>query len=153
MTGIFDRGLICCRNRYLWTCLPPTSINDAYPPELQPNGYGLSVFAFGKYGVGFREWCEDHGFGNVAIDDYTSVYPWVHKFVGSGKRCQDLIKITADFRAAIAKVQNPDSEGKEVRAFVQNLSKAGHTREEIMKLTNLTEEQLNKILPGQGWFG
>ncbi|OTA57548.1 hypothetical protein K449DRAFT_386449 [Hypoxylon sp. EC38] len=138
-------------NRYLWTCVPPTSIDDA-PLEQQPNGYGLSVFAFGKYGVGFREWCEANEFGDVAPDDYTSLYPWVQTIVGSGARSQDVVKSTADFRAAIAKVQDPKPDGKEVKAFVQNLYKK-HTKDEIMKLTNLTRSQVDELLPDEGWFG
>ncbi|OBT41707.1 hypothetical protein VE00_07818 [Pseudogymnoascus sp. WSF 3629] len=61
-------------NRYLFVCEPSTCIDNA-PLVYQPNGYGIGLAAFGRYGIGFSSWCEQIGFANALTETWNIIFP------------------------------------------------------------------------------
>ena len=142
-------------NRYLWTCVPSTSIDDL-PYEKQPHGYGLSVSIFGKYGVGFAQWCLDNGFGYIDVDEDLQFANW-YQTLGLGARdgWRYVYTRTLQLQHDLSKSADPQPDGQEVKDFVQDLkSKDGRSVRDIAKMTNLTEREVQELMGDTGgWYG
>jgi hypothetical protein len=141
------------RNRYLYTCIPSMSIDDL-PYDEQPHGYGLSVFFFSKYGVGFKDWCEKAGFPPVQEDDYMHfAYWWQTLGLGGRTAAKEVYRLVLQLRADLSKASDPQPDGDETKKFMQALKNNGSSVADIAKMTNMTEREVEDMLPNTGGWG
>ncbi|KAF1994461.1 hypothetical protein P154DRAFT_567309 [Amniculicola lignicola CBS 123094] len=153
-SGWINRDGTCHQiaNRYLWTCIPSTSIDDI-PYEQQPNGYGWSKLIFGKYGAHFNDWLAQNGFPYVEEDDFAHFIRW-WQLLGLAKDAGPAAyKLVLQLRDDLSKATNPKPDGQEVVKFMKGLRQSGRSVEDIAKLTNLTVDQVQELLGEKGrWW-
>ncbi|RYP60556.1 hypothetical protein DL769_008066 [Monosporascus sp. CRB-8-3] len=139
-------------NRYLWTCIPSTSIDDV-PYDQQPRGYGLSKCVFGKYGLHFDDWLTQNGFPYVEEDDFAHFARWWQLLGLVKDTAAGAYKLVLQLRDELSKATNPQPDGQEVVKFMKGLRQSGRSVEDIAKLTNLTADQVQGLLGENGrWF-
>lgn len=131
-------------NRYLWTCVPSISIDDI--TGMKPPGYGLSVAAFGKYGVGFHDWAVKCGFVFPPSDSVDNAYSWLQTFIPLKTAAKEAYAAVCNFRAIIEKPSEPDPNGPEVKTMVTNMSTGGSTVPQMAGLLNKTEQEIRDLL-------
>lgn len=124
-------------NRLLYVCVPPKTIADA---GFDVGGSGLSSLVFGPYGVGFDDWCRQHGFSRPGSSPAEN---FITSVVRDPAKSAVAIWLTTD---AAAKVRsNPDqgATGGDVRAYFRALrDKAMLDTATLGRLMCLPEEKV-----------
>ncbi|KFY45398.1 hypothetical protein V494_00976 [Pseudogymnoascus sp. VKM F-4513 (FW-928)] len=133
-------------NRYLFACEPSTCIDNA-PWIYQPNGYGIGLAAFGRYGIGFSTWCAQIGFANAPTETWNNIYSWVQLALG-GERTPYLKKVLSDmltFRDGVSLVQNPQPDGPQGVRLVKKLEDRGVSVANSATLLSLTTTKIEEM--------
>ncbi|EPE32759.1 Concanavalin A-like lectins/glucanase [Glarea lozoyensis ATCC 20868] len=131
-------------NRYLWVCNPRISIDDAFQ---KPYGYQLSVWAFGKYGVGFTDWLRNCGFKDIPAETSDNIYTWIQTAIPAVNVARSVFAAALAFQSLFSKTSTPDPDGPEVKDLLGKMRSGGATIPQIAKATNLTEDAVKKLLP------
>lgn len=129
-------------NRLLHVCTPSASLDDVQEDK-RPQGYGLSVLMFGRYGVGFPKWCLDHKFP-VPPDKASSLFDFVQRKVGDRDKSDFIAYAVIDMREVTE--QDPQSPyGEATRVFFRSTKNYGISNTTMSNLVCLPEEKINEL--------
>lgn len=141
-------------NRLLYMCTPSASLDDL-PPDKQPRGYGLLVFAFGPYGLGFERWCSANGFplpptrGNGILNYLRTIINFAApKDIALADRARltwDLYWLALDLQKDIRNNQPPDVTSDRLLDFVRRFTETGLPMETIAHLVGLPLTDVTKL--------
>jgi len=80
---------------------------------------------------------------------------WWQKLGLARDAARSVYSLTLQLRDDLSKSSDPQPDGAEVKKFVQDLrSKAGRSVQDIAKMTNLTEREVQELMDNTGgWLG
>lgn len=126
-------------NRLLYTCNPPISLDDC-PDALKPNGYGLSVMMWGKYGVQFDQWCRLSGFPAPPARN-SSLFDYVRRYISNPDQQIEVAYAAIAMQGATG--SDPQSiHGPAAHTFFQQAQRYGISNATMSRLTCLPEDKV-----------
>ncbi|HYD99621.1 MAG TPA: LamG-like jellyroll fold domain-containing protein [Alphaproteobacteria bacterium] len=126
-------------NRLLYIGTPRLSLDDA-PADKRPAGYGLSRMLWGRYGLGFKEWCKKIGIETVD-DGADAVFDFIRAAASPRETAYRIMYHAVNMRSALA--ADPESpQGPDVKAFFQAVKNEGISNSTMAQLVCLPEEKV-----------
>ena len=130
-------------NRLMHIASPPMSFDSLSGSTKCPQGYGLTRFAFGPYGVGFNNWCDQNGFPKPINYEDQGMYNYIQGFGNAARaRVKEIIYFASTLRHAVRNNPAEGPEGKAVKDFIKSLHDTGIDNLTIASMTNLTEREV-----------
>ncbi|WP_067490218.1 LamG-like jellyroll fold domain-containing protein [Actinomadura hibisca] len=126
-------------NRLLYICEPMVTLDDA-PHEKKPTGYGFTVLLFGRYGLGFAEWCQINDF-RPPFQSSAALFDFVRRAVKDGpqaiKIAYHAITLRAEYLDRMEEMYGPAA-----HRFFAAVKDEGISNKTMSDLVDLPEDKI-----------